>query len=43
MSLEEIHSLGKKPLEHNGTLSSSTSKENKTSKKAYIESYGCML
>ena len=43
MSLEEIHSLGKKPLEHNGTLSSSTSKENKTSKKAYIESYGCQM
>ena len=43
MSLEEIHSLEKNPLEHNGTLSSSTSKENKTSKKAYIESYGCQM
>ena len=43
MSVKELHSLENNPLEHDGTLSSSTSKENKTSKKAYIESYGCQM
>src|SRR6056300_542682 len=43
MSLEEIHSLEKNPLEHNGTPSPNSSKENKISKKAYIESYGCQM
>ena len=43
MSLKELQSLEKNPLEHNGTPSPNSSKENKISKKAYIESYGCQM
>ena len=43
MSVKELQSLEKNPLEHNGTPSPNSSKENKISKKAYIESYGCQM
>ena len=43
MPIKELQYLKKDPLEHNGTLSQSSSNINKASKKAYIESYGCQM
>ena len=44
MSVKEIDSLKKNPLEHEGTTIVSDVTEGKNSnKKAYIESYGCQM
>ena len=44
MSVKEIYSLKKNPLEHEGTTIVSDVTEGKNSnKKAYIESYGCQM
>jgi len=44
MSVKEIDSLKKNPLDHEGTPITFDVVENKTSKKkAYIESYGCQM
>ena len=43
MALKETPSLEKNPLEHNGTPSPSGSSKSVSTKKAYIESYGCQM
>lgn len=43
MALKETSSLEKNPLEHNGTPSPSGSSKSVSTKKAYIESYGCQM
>ena len=43
MALKETPSLEKNPLEHNGTTSPSGSSKSVSTKKAYIESYGCQM
>jgi tRNA-2-methylthio-N6-dimethylallyladenosine synthase len=43
MALKETPSLEKNPLEHNGTPIPSRSSKSVSTKKAYIESYGCQM
>ena len=43
MALKETPSLEKNPLEHNGTPSPNGSSKSVSTKKAYIESYGCQM
>jgi len=43
MALKETPSLEKNPLDHNGTPSPSASLKSVSTKKAYIESYGCQM